>query len=278
MKNFFAFTLFPGLFLLATAFSGKIPDSSDALKNTVSLQARTDSFRLIHVFVALCDNDSQGIVPVPKKIGNGNDPGNNLYWGCGYGVRTFFNNSDDWRLISTVKSPTKEIMERCTWKHRRYNCYLVADAWKGARIKSCTVEFLKGASGNGDTVSAAPAAEHPRYRLADADLVAYVGHDGLMDFELADPPKNKGGAKKDVMILACSSRMYFKQAIRTAGANPVLWTTNLMAPEAYTLKAAIDGWLLNEKGEQIRERASLAYNQYQKCGINGARNLFATGF
>ncbi|HLG03689.1 MAG TPA: hypothetical protein VI731_08850, partial [Bacteroidia bacterium] len=108
MKNFFAFTLFPGLFLLATAFSGKIPDSSDALKNTVSLQARTDSFRLIHVFVALCDNDSQGIVPVPKKIGNGNDPGNNLYWGCGYGVRTFFNNSDDWRLISTVKSPTKE--------------------------------------------------------------------------------------------------------------------------------------------------------------------------
>jgi hypothetical protein len=46
--------------------------------------------KIIHVFVALCDNDSQGIVPVPKKIGNGNDPDNNLYWGCGYGVRTFF--------------------------------------------------------------------------------------------------------------------------------------------------------------------------------------------
>ena len=35
--------------------------------------------KIIHVFVALCDNDSQGIVPVPKKIGNGNDPDNNLY-------------------------------------------------------------------------------------------------------------------------------------------------------------------------------------------------------
>src|ERR1044072_7487753 len=44
--------------------------------------------RLIHVYVALCDNDSQGIVPVSKRMGNGNDPENNLYWGNGYGVRT----------------------------------------------------------------------------------------------------------------------------------------------------------------------------------------------
>ena len=32
--------------------------------------------RIIHIYVALCDNESQGIVPVPKKIGNGNDPDN----------------------------------------------------------------------------------------------------------------------------------------------------------------------------------------------------------
>ena len=40
--------------------------------------------RTIHVFVALCDNEHQGIVPVPEKIGNGKDPANNLYWGAGY--------------------------------------------------------------------------------------------------------------------------------------------------------------------------------------------------
>jgi len=51
-----------------------------------------------------------------------------------------------------------------------------------------------------------------------------------------------------------------------------------MAPEAYTLKAAIDGWLLNETGTQIEERAAQTYHQYQKCGIKGARNLFTTGF
>jgi hypothetical protein len=36
----------------------------------------------IRVFIALCDNKTQGIVPVGEKIGNGNDPEANLYWGC----------------------------------------------------------------------------------------------------------------------------------------------------------------------------------------------------
>ena len=53
---------------------------------------------------------------------------------------------------------------------------------------------------------------------------------------------------------------------------------NLMAPEAYTLKAALDGWIGNENGEQVRERAAVAYDKYQKCGMRGARRLFATGW
>ena len=51
-----------------------------------------------------------------------------------------------------------------------------------------------------------------------------------------------------------------------------------MCPEAYTLKAAIDGWLNNETGTQIHLRAAEAYHQYLKCGMKGAKNLFATGF
>ena len=46
--------------------------------------------RVIHIFVALCDNASQGIVPVPARIGNGDDPKNNLYWGAAFGIRTYF--------------------------------------------------------------------------------------------------------------------------------------------------------------------------------------------
>jgi hypothetical protein len=49
-----------------------------------------------------------------------------------------------------------------------------------------------------------------------------------------------------------------------------------MAPEAYTLEAALEGWIGKESSSKIRERATIAYNKYQKCGINGARRLFST--
>src|SRR5215212_8846369 len=53
--------------------------------------------RTIHVFVALCDNKYQGIVPVGKSIGNGQDPESNLYWGCDLGLRTYFKKKNsDW--------------------------------------------------------------------------------------------------------------------------------------------------------------------------------------
>ena len=61
-------------------------------------------------------------------------------------------------------------------------------------------------------------------------------------------------------------------------AYPLLWTTNLMAPEAYTLKSALDGWILGESNNKIRERAAVAYDKYQKCGLNAARKLMATGW
>jgi hypothetical protein len=57
-----------------------------------------------------------------------------------------------------------------------------------------------------------------------------------------------------------------------------LWTTGLMAPEAYVLKAALDGWILKESGDSVRRRAAAAYNKYQKCGSNAALRLFSSGW
>jgi len=51
-----------------------------------------------------------------------------------------------------------------------------------------------------------------------------------------------------------------------------------MAPEAYTLKAALDGWIAGETSEEIRERAAAAYAKYQKISEKAAIKLFATGW
>ena len=47
----------------------------------LTLAARAEPVR-IQVFIALADNRTQGISPVPERIGNGDDAEANLYWGC----------------------------------------------------------------------------------------------------------------------------------------------------------------------------------------------------
>jgi len=86
--------------------------------------------KAIHVFVALCDNEHQGIVPVPKTLGNGDDPANNLYWGALYGTKAFLKRSKDWTLVATQKRPSDTVLERVVFKHSTGHAYLVADAYR----------------------------------------------------------------------------------------------------------------------------------------------------
>src|SRR6187551_3111970 len=74
------------------------PVDSAAFQRSIT-NKKEAGLKTIHVFVALCDNEYQGIVPVPAKIGNGQDAATNLYWGCGAGVRTYFKNSKSWTLV-----------------------------------------------------------------------------------------------------------------------------------------------------------------------------------
>ncbi|WP_282079702.1 hypothetical protein [Aquimarina algiphila] len=233
--------------------------------------------KTIHVFVALCDNENQGIVPVPAKIGNGKDTRNNLYWGAGYGVKSFLKlRTKDWKLVKELDTSNPNILDRVLFKHATEEVYLLADAYDGEQIKTCIEDFLK-ASNAQDPQKIQFNTKELGFG-GDSDLLAYVGHDGLMEFDVSISYKPVQTKQKDIIVLACYSRNFFSPEIKKANANPILWTTHLMAPEAYTLKSAIDGWIKNETGKQIDERAAQTYNKYQKCGIRGARNLFTTGF
>lgn len=228
------------------------------------------------MFVALCDNVHQGIVPVSKSLGNGQNPRTNLYWGALYGMKTHFKRSKDWQFVKTIPSKNPKILERIVFKHKTSNTYLLADAYDGKYIKQTTIDFLQASSGaNSKEITI----NNQKINFGgDADLVAYIGHDGLMDFRLITKFSPKNNKKRDAIILACFSKSYFKPHLQQTGANPLVWSTGLMSPEAYTLKWAIDGWILNESDAEIRERAAKAYHKYQKCGMRGARGLLVTGY
>jgi hypothetical protein len=261
----------------ATSNPARTPANPNVSSPVTKIEkASVNPFPVIHVFVALADNVNQGIVPVSASLGNGDNPATNLYWGAAFGIRTFFSKNKDWELISTVANPQPTILERCVFKHRRSDLFLVADAYRGKEISQATWDFLEAAAGK--------PGEELRFGSVkfntggSADLVTYIGHNGLMDFKLHSHPKPRDERQRSAIILACASKQYFAGALRSSGATPLVWTTNLMAPEAYVLSAAIDGWMKKETDEQIRLRAASAYHKYQNCGIKAANALFATGW
>ncbi|MFM6982670.1 MAG: hypothetical protein ACKOXF_00960 [Chitinophagaceae bacterium] len=230
----------------------------------------------IHILVALCDNIYQGIVPVPAKIGIGNQPNSNLYWGCGYGIKSYFKKSSEWRYIKKLHltdSIIKDsiILERLLFQHISSGQYLLADAYNGQYIKNCTRDFIFSVSGQlKDTI-------HHQQKIigvnGHANLIAYIGHDGLMDFDLTDSVYNTDGRKRDCIILACRSRDYFKPFISKAGGNALVWTTGLMCPEAYTVHDAIVAYCKKQSHQIVRNKAAEAYSKYQKCSLKAAMNL-----
>lgn len=260
-----------------TSLQTSPPSTSAALKPP------KNSVPVIHVFVALCDNVNQGIVPVSASLGNGDNPATNLYWGAAFGIKTFFNKNRDWQVLTPSNASSKSpqvVLDRLVFRHRRIGAFLIAEAYRGSYIQRATEDFLDAAAGlpGEKLILSVDGKEVEIYGGGSANLLAYIGHNGLMDFQLSSTPKKRDKEKREAIILACASKSYFTEPLRETGAEPLLWTTNLMAPEAYVLSAAIDGWLNGETDEQIRLRGAKAYSTYQRIGPRGASALFATGW
>lgn len=235
-----------------------------------------NSSKVIHVLVALCDNENQGIVPVPAFLGDGEDVKKNLYWGAAYGLRTYFSKSAKWEKVLEVENPKENVLQRIVFKYKNKDVYLVADAYRGSKMKETIDDFFAATSG----------AKLENIKIGDkllqisgsANLVAFVGHNGLMDFDLENQPEKKDSEKREAIILACASKQYFAKYLKMTSAAPLLWTSNLMAPESYILHDALEGWIGGETDEQIRTRAAAAYSKYQKISLKSAKNLLVTGW
>jgi hypothetical protein len=190
-------------------------------------------------------------------------------------MKEVFRAGSDWKLAATPKAPKPEILERCIFQRKTPPTFLVADAYRGSEIKQCTVDFLQAAGGNGKAEEASESGPIPTG--GTADLIAYIGHDGLMDFPAPPltPPQSTGG--KPVIVLCCKSADFFGEPLRQMRAKPLLLTTQLMYPGSFILKSALDGWLKGEGAESLRQRAAKAYAVNQHISTKAAAGVFVVG-
>lgn len=213
----------------------------------------------IRVFVALCDNETQGIAKVNPRIGDGDNAAANLYWGCSDGLKSYFQKSSKWKLIESTENPSAEILESLTFRHSTFkNVTLIADAYRGSEMKKCLTDFFDAAGGT----------EQP-----ELQLVAFIGHNGLMDHPNLE--KRVGHGKRDVIVLSCLSYSWFSNRFEEIAVNQVLMTRSLMYPGSFLLHDALEGWFRGESKADIRERAARAYAKNQKISVKSARSIFS---
>lgn len=216
----------------------------------------------IYVIVSLVDNVAQGIEPVPAKIGNGDDPSSNLYWGAAYGVKTFLSKANGWRKLGCEKDISNTILERCqfTWMDK---LTVTADAYRGRRIDQAMLDFMQQAATPPNTTK--------------REMVVFIGHDGLMDAQyqpiIEHFPKHAGHDKQAV-VLSCKSEEFFSKHLLAAGSKPVVTTFSFMAPEAYVFEAVARGFANQANEAELRSSAGAAYAKYQRISDKAGKAVF----
>jgi hypothetical protein len=231
---------------------------------------------IIRVFVPLCDNVNQGIVPVGASLGNGKNLKTNLYWGALYGVKTHFL-KQGWKSTFDTIAVNDTILERIVFEKiiDEQKVVIIADAYAGDQMAACLNQFFIAlADKETDSVTTS---NGETYSFYQPDLVAFTGHNGLMD--VAVPYQyNQNAKQKDVIILACISHNYFAERLKILKAYPLITTKSLMAPEAYVLNDAIIAWASMKSEDEIYSKALQAYSTYQKCSIKAASTVFNIGW
>ncbi len=220
------------------------------------LCASGEDTQTIRVFVALCDNKTQGIMRVGEKIGDGDKPEANLYWGCSDGLGLYFKKSRHWTVVESEKDISAQILRRMTLSHKTSPLTLIADAYRGSEMRQCYLDFESAASSG------------------DYALVAYIGHNALMDSAFAQPESAPAHAT-DAIVLACVSDSHCSSRLRTLGCRPVLMTRQLMYPGAFILHDAIEAWRKKGTPADIRLAAGKAYAGNQGISVKAATGIFA---
>jgi len=233
---------------------------------------------IIHTFVPLCDNANQGIIKVGAKLGDGRNLKTNLYWGAGYGLKTYFTRSKEWKYIKSFFDPDSSVLERAIYFRMYPNnakVYLILDAYKGDKMEDCVINYFHSLAGIIKDTLQIDSIKIPAF--GNSDFIIFNGHNGLMDNEYK-LIESIDLIEKDAAVISCASYNYFIGYFPRLRAYPLITTTNFLPPEAYIISAIIDNWATIQPDEKIRTSAGEAMAKIHKTAVKPCINTFKTGW
>lgn len=236
----------------------------------------------VRVYVALCDNASQGIVPVKNPaICDGDVPERNIYWGTRGGLSGFMGTAG-FRLIESTQLETGPIAVRAVWRKRMFASALLHGdgprsidveleglAYRGREIRSAMLDFVRAVHSD----DAAPA--------GTPHIVAYVGHNYFLDTsdvrDFRDAARGAGAIAKGVVALSCLGDRSIRPYITRERADILVINTNLAYPGAWSLGGAIEALARRASARGVRDSAARAFALGMNKPFGAMRAAFAYG-
>ncbi|MCB9225015.1 MAG: hypothetical protein R2780_05255 [Crocinitomicaceae bacterium] len=258
-------------------FENSPNDRTEIIKN-LEKKISGDQPLIVHCLVPLCDNKHQGIVPTSESLGDGFSLRTNLYWSTSYGMKNYFVKSSSWKSLPVDFAVSDTILERVAFERKFENgatVILICDAYRGDMMKPCLEDYFSSLAGHKtDSIL------YKNEKLAinqGADLMAFNGHNGLMDVDI-DTVYADRSRMKDAVVIACSSKGYFNPYFVQTNSYPLLNTSSLLWPGAMILNAVIREWAMLHAGEDVQNAAGDSYHEVKKCGQSAARRMFVSGW
>jgi hypothetical protein len=275
--------------LAASAQAGTEDVWLDALYARVAADLNAGRPLVVQVHAPLCDN--RILRCGNRRIGDGDDSAENLYWGTDEGfVGWFERKGSGWTLALRTK-PGGDVIEERVWRRsfapgprwralgvrRPFWVYVVATAWRGTSIDVGLAAFVADLFGGGARA----------VRVGDVDLaaggaaqiVAYVGHNRWMDYvqyDWATAARRAGvpGAIKGTIAVACDTTDYLAAHIAAPERVPLVLTTDLMFAAAGSFEGTVRAFAEGGDYAAMRGAAADGYAASERKPLARVRGLF----
>ncbi len=242
---------------------------------------------VVEVHVPLCDNS---IIPCGNpKLGDGENPETNLYWATtpGFG-RWFIRRGSGWKRVKLEGTETgdkdvlavhvyrRTVSAPAAWRKlgapKQFELDLVVRAWRGTAIDRALAAYAQDISGGGTRTVKLDGGGTLDGGSA-AQLVAWVGHNRLMDVSTFDWPK-PAATKQGTIAIACHTAAYMEESVSAPARVPLLMTRDFLFSNAAPLEAAVLAFASGGSYAAIRSDATVAYAGVQKRPVAKIAGVF----
>lgn len=243
---------------------------------------------VVQIHAPLCEKT---IIPCGNdKLGDGDNPATNLYWSTSPGFGKWFaRKGGGWKKVLDQKAGdtgdddvlavhvyTRTIAAAKAWvakgAPKKFSVFVVVHGWRGTAIDRALTAYAREVSGldprtitlpDGTTLSAG----------GDAQLVAYSGHNRLMDlsdFSWPAPASSAHGA----IAVACMTADYMEDEVPAPTRVPLLMTRDFLFANAAPVEAVVLAFARGKGYAAMRKDAATAYAGVQKREVRRVFGAF----